>query len=258
VHVPDVAHVAAHGQLTPLAKRLADAFWPGALTLVLAKRPGTNLSDLVTAGLDTVALRVPDHPIAQALLVETGRPLAAPSANRSGRVSPTQAEHADADLGSEVALILDGGPTAHGLESTVLDARGDTPVLLRPGAVTAETIEAVLGTPLVRKPQDSAQPSAPGQLKSHYAPRARVRLDATEVKRGEALLAFGPDVPQTTGPAINLSPTGDLMEAAANLFAALRALDKSGADTIAAMPIPEQGLGEAINDRLRRAAAPRA
>jgi len=258
VHVPDVAHVAAHGQLTPLAKRLADAFWPGALTLVLAKRPGTNLSDLVTAGLDTVALRVPDHPIAQALLVETGRPLAAPSANRSGRVSPTQAEHVDADLGSEVALILDGGPTAHGLESTVLDARGDTPVLLRPGAVTAETIEAVLGTPLVRKPQDSAQPSAPGQLKSHYAPRARVRLDAIEVKRGEALLAFGPDVPQTTGPAINLSPTGDLMEAAANLFAALRALDKSGADTIAAMPIPEQGLGEAINDRLRRAAAPRA
>jgi L-threonylcarbamoyladenylate synthase len=258
VHVPDVAHVAAHGQLTPLAKRLAEAFWPGALTLVLEKRAGSNLSDLITAGLDTVALRVPDHPIAQALLVETGRPLAAPSANRSGRVSPTQAEHVEADLGPEVALILDGGPTAHGLESTVIDARGDTPVLLRPGAVTAETIEAVLGTPLVRKPQDSAQPSAPGQLKSHYAPRARVRLDATEVKPGEALLAFGPDVPQTTGPAINLSQTGNLMEAAANLFAALRALDKSGADTIAVMPIPEQGLGEAINDRLRRAAAPRA
>jgi L-threonylcarbamoyladenylate synthase len=157
-----------------------------------------------------------------------------------------------------VALILDGGPTAHGLESTVLDARGEAPVLLRPGAVTAETIEAVLGMALVRRPLDATRPSAPGQLATHYAPRARVRLGATGVSSGEALLAFGPDAPRTAGPAINLSPTGDLMEAAANLFAALRALDKTGVETIAAMPIPEVGLGEAINDRLRRAAAPRA
>lgn len=258
VHVADAAHAEIHGRLTPLAKRLADAFWPGPLTLVLDRKPGSNLSDLVTAGLDTVALRVPDHPIAQALLRASERPLAAPSANRSGGLSPTQATHVEADLGADVALILDGGPTAHGLESTVLDARGQTPVLLRPGAVTAETIEAVLGAPLLRLPYDKARPSAPGQLESHYAPRARVRLNATKVSPGEALLAFGPDLPQAAGPVINLSPTGDLMEAAAKLFAALRALDETDAGTIAVMPIPEEGLGEAINDRLRRAAAPRA
>ncbi|HEY7669472.1 MAG TPA: L-threonylcarbamoyladenylate synthase [Hyphomicrobium sp.] len=258
VHVADAAHAEIHGRLTPLAKRLADAFWPGPLTLVLDRKPGSNLSDLVTAGLDTVALRVPDHPIAQALLRASERPLAAPSANRSGGLSPTQATHVEADLGADVALILDGGPTAHGLESTVLDARGQTPVLLRPGAVTAETIEAVLGAPLLRLPYDKARPSAPGQLESHYAPRARVRLNATKAGPGEALLAFGPDLPQAAGPVINLSPTGDLMEAAAKLFAALRALDETDAGTIAVMPIPEEGLGEAINDRLRRAAAPRA
>jgi L-threonylcarbamoyladenylate synthase len=258
VHVADAAHAEIHGRLTPLAKRLADAFWPGPLTLVLDRKPGSNLSDLVTAGLDTVALRVPDHPIAQALLRASERPLAAPSANRSGGLSPTQATHVEADLGADVALILDGGPTAHGLESTVLDARGEAPVLLRPGAVTAETIEAVLGAPLLRLPYDKARPSAPGQLESHYAPRARVRLNATKVSPGEALLAFGPDLPQAAGPVINLSPTGDLMEAAAKLFAALRALDETDAGTIAVMPIPEEGLGEAINDRLRRAAAPRA
>ena len=258
VHVSDVADAQAHGRMTPLAKRLADAFWPGPLTLVLERQPGSTLSDLVSAGLDTVALRVPDHPVAQALLKATQRPLAAPSANRSGCVSPTQAEHVAADLGAQIALILDGGATAHGLESTVLDARGEAPVLLRPGAVTAETIEAVLGAPLKRRPIESARPSAPGQLESHYATRAHLRLDAADVKPGEALLAFGPHVPTTQGPAINLSPGGDLMEAAANLFAALRALDKTGAETIAVMPIPAVGLGEAINDRLRRAAAPRA
>jgi L-threonylcarbamoyladenylate synthase len=258
VHLQDAEHAAMHGRLTPLAKRLADAFWPGPLTLVLDRQPGSDLSDLVSAGLDTVALRVPDHPIARTLLKETDRPLAAPSANRSGRLSPTQADHVEADLGGEVALILDGGPTAHGLESTVLDARGESPVLLRPGAVTAETIEAVLGTPLLRTRLESARPSAPGQLESHYAPRARLRLDAAEVKPGEALLAFGGNAPPTPGPALNLSPSGDLMEAAANLFAALRTLDKTQAETIAVMPIPEDGLGEAINDRLRRAAAPRA
>ncbi len=258
VHVPDLAHVAAHAKLTPLAKRLADAFWPGPLTLVLDRKPESTLSELVSAGLDTVALRVPDHPIAQALLNETGRPLAAPSANPSGALSPTQAEHVAAELDTKVDLILDGGPTAHGLESTVLDARGETPVLLRPGAVTAETIEAVLGMPVTRPSPEGGRPSAPGQLESHYAPRAQVRLGATDVRPGEALLAFGRGAPKTTGPVINLSPMGDLIEAAANLFAALRALDKTGAETIAVMPVPAEGLGEAINDRLRRAAAPRA
>jgi len=258
VHFADAAHTEAHAELTLLALRLAEAFWPGPLTLVLERRAGSNLSDLVSAGLSTVALRVPDHPIAQALLKATGRPLAGPSANRSGAVSPTRAEHVEADLGDSVALILDGGPTAHGLESTVLDARGTEPILLRSGAVTAETIEAVLGRPLVRRTQAEDRPSAPGKLESHYAPRAKVRLGATDVKEGEALLAFGRGVPVTRDPVLNLSETGDLMEAAANLFAGLRALDKTGAATIAVMPIPETGLGEAINDRLRRAAAPRA
>jgi L-threonylcarbamoyladenylate synthase len=262
VHVPSILQVEAQAYMTPLAKRLAEAFWPGPLTLVLDRSAASSLSDLVSAGLETIALRVPDHPIAQALLTATGRPLAAPSANRSGRVSPTQAAHVLADLGESVALILDGGPTAHGLESTVIDARGDTPVLLRSGAVPAETIEAVLGSPLRRQvPSEGPtgpRPTAPGQLESHYAPDAKVRLGVTEVKRGEGLLAFGPNVPPASGPMINLSTTGDLIEAAASLFAALRALDKAGVDTIAVMPIPEMGLGEAINDRLRRAAAPRA
>jgi L-threonylcarbamoyladenylate synthase len=258
VHVAGIAQAQEHALFTPLAHRLAAAFWPGPLTLVLERRAQTSLSDLVSAGLETVAIRVPDHPIAQALLAAVERPLAAPSANRSGRLSPTRAEHVEADLGDAAALILDGGPTAHGLESTVIDARGEAPVLLRSGAVTAETIEDVLGASLLRRMPAGAQPVAPGQLASHYAPRAMLRLGATDVKEGEALLAFGPDTPPTSGPMINLSATGDLIEAAANLFAALRALDETGAKTIAVMPIPQRGLGEAINDRLRRAAAPRA
>jgi L-threonylcarbamoyladenylate synthase len=258
VHLPDAGKVEAHAEMTPLARSLADAFWPGPLTLVLQRKKSSTLSDLVSAGLDSVAVRVPDHPIAQALLRAADRPLAAPSANRSGRLSPTRAEHVAADFGDEVALILDGGPTAHGLESTVIDARGDAPVMLRPGAVTADTIEAVLGMPLQRGSAPEDKPTSPGQLASHYAPRARLRLDAARAETGEALLAFGAVVPQAAPRTINLSPTGDLIEAAANLFAALRALDATGADTIAVMPIPEHGLGEAINDRLRRAAAPRA
>jgi L-threonylcarbamoyladenylate synthase len=257
VHLPDVAHAEEQAAFTPLALRLAEAFWPGPLTLVLERRAASPLSELVSAGLDTVALRVPDHPVAQALLRAVERPLAAPSANRSGALSPTRAEHVLADLDDAVALILDAGPTAHGLESTVLDARGNEPVLLRPGAIPAETIEAVLGQPLVRTALPGSRPSAPGQLKSHYAPRAKVRLNASAVEPGEALLAFGASVPATAEAVINLSETGDLMEAAANLFAAMRALDRSGAKTIAVMSIPEHGLGEAINDRLRRAAAPR-
>jgi len=257
VHVPDAAAAEQYVVFTPLARLLAGAFWPGPLTLVLEKRGGSPLSDLVTGGLSSVAVRSPDHPVARALLEATGRPLAAPSANRSGHVSPTKAEHVAADLGDKVAMVLDAGATAHGLESTIVDARGEHPVLLRPGAVTVETIEAVIGGKVVRGDIDAARPSAPGQLLSHYAPSARVRLDARDVRAGEALLAFGPDAPATAGAMINLSPAGNLTEAAANLFAALRALDASGAEAIAVMPIPQSGLGEAINDRLQRAAAPR-
>lgn len=258
VHVANAKQAAALVEMTPLAQRLAETFWPGPLTLVLERRADCKLSELVSAGLSTVAVRVPDHPIAQALLAATGRPLAAPSANRSGAVSPTQAAHVEADLGEAVSLILDAGPTAHGLESAVVDARGDTPLLLRSGAVTSDTIEAVLGMPLRAGTKDEVRPNAPGQLESHYAPNATLRLDARDVKEGEALLAFGANAPATSGPVLNLSESGDLIEAAARLFAALRALDQTGCRTIAVMPVPEEGLGVAINDRLRRAAAPRA
>jgi L-threonylcarbamoyladenylate synthase len=257
VHVADLAAVAAIAHVTPAARRLAQAFWPGPLTLVLERNAGTGLADLVTAGLPTVALRVPDHAIARALIAAAGVPLAAPSANRSGHVSPTRAEHVAADLGGHLAMILDAGPTRLGLESTVLEATSADVALLRPGAVTVERIEAVLGRGLHRDGGGTERPTAPGQLESHYATAARLRLDAAEVRPGEALLAFGADPPPTSGPVVNLSPTGDLVEAAANLFSALRALDGSGAAVIAVMPIPDVGLGEAINDRLRRAAAPR-
>jgi L-threonylcarbamoyladenylate synthase len=265
VHVPDVAAAEQLAILGPAARRLAAEFWPGPLTLVLQRRPECGLSDLVTAGLDTVAIRVPDHPVARAVLMAAGVPVAAPSANRSGHVSATTAAHVAEDFralltdqrSATLALILDGGPTAHGVESTVLDASGDEIVMLRPGAVTADVIETVLGAPIERALHGGAKPMSPGQLESHYAPRARVRLEATDVRSGEALLAFGPGAPPTTGPAINLSPSGDLMEAAANLFAALRKLDATGVAGIAVMPVPHQGLGEAINDRLQRAAAGR-
>lgn len=259
VHVPDLASAERLAVLSAPARKLADAFWPGPLTLVLMRKPDSGLSDLVSAGLDSVAIRIPAHPIARALLAAAERPLAAPSANRSGRVSPTLARHVHEDLGERPAMILDGGATAHGLESTVVDATGDATVtLLRPGAVPREDIEAVLGTSLSSGPEsDDVHPSSPGQLASHYAPDAAMRLNARDVRPGEALLAFGNPVPATEGPSINLSPAGDLVEAAAGLFAALRALDATGARTIAVMPIPEHGLGEAINDRLRRAAAPR-
>lgn len=258
VHVPDLAAAEKIAQFTPVARRLAQAFWPGPLTLVLERRAEAGLSDLVSAGLSSIALRVPAHPVAQQLLAAARRPLAAPSANRSGRVSPTLAAHVDEDLGARVAMILDGGATAHGLESTIVDGRGDAVILLRSGAVPREAIEAVFGAPLARGPDsDDVHPTAPGQLASHYAPNALLRLNVRDVRPGEALLAFGPNVPETVGPILNLSASGDLIEAAAALFAALRALDRTGARAIAVMPIPEHGLGEAINDRLRRAAAPR-
>jgi L-threonylcarbamoyladenylate synthase len=257
VHVAGLPDAERLAEFNPLARRLAGAFWPGPLTLVVRRRTDSGLSDLVTSGLETVALRVPDHPVARAVLKAARRPLAAPSANRSGHVSATQASHVAEDFGNRVALILDAGPTAHGIESTVVDATSEVIVLLRSGATTIEALEAVLGAPLARRADTDVRPTAPGQLLKHYAPRAKVRLEATSVKPGEALLAFGGAVPSSKGPVLNLSPSASLYEAAANLFAALRTLDASGVETIAVMPIPDQGLGEAINDRLRRAAAGR-
>ncbi|WP_045835566.1 L-threonylcarbamoyladenylate synthase [Hyphomicrobium sp. 99] len=257
VHVLGLEQALIIGQFSPVARRLTEAFWPGPLTLVVPRTVNSDVSDLVSAGLPTVALRSPDHPVARALLTEAQRPLAAPSANRSGHVSATRAEHVAADLGDKAALILDAGPTSLGLESTVLSLVGETPVLLRPGAVTVEAIEEVLGQRLARGSETSSKLTSPGQLESHYAPRAGLRLNAYEWGPDEAVLAFGGIAERPARTFINLSPSGDLVEAAANLFAALRTLDASGASTIAVTPIPKHGLGEAINDRLKRAAAPR-
>jgi len=253
VHVPDLAAAERLGAFTPLGRALAAAFWPGALTLVTARAPACPIADLATAGLDTVALRVPAHPVAQALLRAAACPVAAPSANRSGHVSPTTAAHVEADLGSRVDVILDGGPAPIGLESTVVDATGEEPAILRSGGIAREAIAQALGRPVEVARGDPGRPASPGMLARHYAPAARLRLGAREARPGEALLAFGPPAPHR-GPMLNLSAAGDLAEAAANLFSHLRALDAAGAEAIAVMPIPEAGLGEAINDRLRRAA----
>jgi L-threonylcarbamoyladenylate synthase len=256
VHVPSREAAERIAVMPPAAHRLADAFWPGPLTLVLPRRPQSGISDLATAGLDTVAIRVPAHPVAQAVLQAAGMPLAAPSANRSGHVSPTTAAHVAADLGHAVAVVLDAGPTGIGLESTVVGFDGDRAVLLRPGGLPRGGIERVLGAPLLVPEHDPERPASPGLLARHYAPAARLRLDARDIRPGEALLAFGRTLPPGASDAVavfNLSPTGNLTEAAANLFAALRSLDEK-AGRIAVMPVPDHGLGEAINDRLRRAA----
>jgi L-threonylcarbamoyladenylate synthase len=255
VHVPGAAAADRLGRLSEAAARLIARFWPGPLTIVVPRRPRARLSLLVSAGLETVALRSPAHPVAQALLRLSGRPLAAPSANRSGRISPTSAEHVAESVGGSVDLILDAGPCAVGIESTVVDLCRERPRLLRPGAVTLEQLRAELGE--IEIGGDEARPSSPGQRASHYAPERPLRLDATEVGPDEALLAFGPAPLEGALVTRNLSPSGDLIEAAAHLFAYLRELDRSGARAIAAMPVPEEGLGRAINDRLRRAAAPR-
>jgi L-threonylcarbamoyladenylate synthase len=239
------------------ADRLAARFWPGPLTLVLPRAKESPIALLATAGLDTVAVRAPAHPLAQALIRAVGRPLAAPSANRSGTVSPTRAEHVAESLGDRVKMILDGGPCQVGLESTVLDLSTDAPTLLRPGGATREAIEAVIGPIALSDaiPSGDSARKSPGQLESHYAPTRPVRLNASTVVADEGLLAFGPDVPSGALLTLNLSPGGELAEAAANLFAMLRALDRPGIGRIAVMPIPQTGLGLAINDRLRRAAA---
>ena len=231
------------------ADRLADAFWPGPLTLVLPLRPDADLSPLVTAGQGSVAIRVPAHPATQALLHASGAALAAPSANPSGRISPTTAEHARAGLDGRIAAILDGGPCGVGLESTIIGLCG-APTLLRPGGLPVDTIADVLGSTPER--HDGTAVTAPGQLASHYAPKAQLRINATHARADELLLGFG----GTPGAALDLSMKGDLVEAAANLFAHLHALDQTERP-IAVAPIPDNGLGRAINDRLRRAAAPR-
>ncbi len=253
VHVSGVAQARRFAVFDAVADALAAAFWPGPMTLVLPVRDDTGLSPLVMAGLPTVALRVPAHPVAQALLAAFGGPLAAPSANPSGRVSPTRAGHVLDGLGGRIAAVVDGGACAVGVESTILGLCDGDVRLLRPGGLPVEVIEAVLGKPLVML-TDPARPLAPGQMASHYAPVAALRLGVSQPLPGEVWIGFGPGSGD-----LNLSPSGDLAEAAAALFHALRqadALARPGG-AIAVAPVPEAGLGRAINDRLRRAAAPR-
>jgi L-threonylcarbamoyladenylate synthase len=252
VHVADVNDAAELVAFDDGARALAQAYWPGPLTLVLPRRKTAGISLLTSAGLDTIAVRVPSHPVAQALLRSCDLPIAAPSANPSGQASPTSAMHVAGDLGDRVELILDGGPVPIGIESTIVGFEDDRPVMLRVGALSRSLIEAVIGS-VARATADSI--AAPGQLKRHYAPKTPLRLEAHDVAPEEALLAFG--VPELPGARVarNLSPQGNLQEAAAHLFAMMRELDATGSAAIAVMPIPNEGLGEAINDRLRRAAA---
>jgi L-threonylcarbamoyladenylate synthase len=259
-HVGDLKAARRIGVFDAQATALAEAFWPGPLTLVLPRTRDCAVADLATAGLDTVAIRVPAHPVALEILRAFNRPVVAPSANLSGHVSPTTAAHVQSDLAGRIDLIVDGGAVAVGIESTIVGCF-ETPMLLRPGGLSRGEIERVLGRSLMRLADDpgngTSQPLAPGMLASHYAPRTPVRLNAVSVAAGEALLAFGDDVVagvEATTVTMNLSAQGDLNEAAANLFSYLRALDSKRAYTIAVMPIPHRGLGEAINDRLRRAA----
>lgn len=260
VHVTNAREAERLVHFDSRARALARAFWPGPLTLVLKRRADSPVSWLASAGLDTVAIRVPDHPVALALLRRAARPIAAPSANRSGRVSPTSAEHVSDSFRASrgralIPIILDGGRSPVGLESTVIDLSGPKAILLRPGGVPSEDIRRLIG-PLRRAGGGPAR--SPGQLKSHYAPQAKLRLNARRVRPGEAFLAFGPEPRGVDQRAVlNLSRSRDLSEAAANLFAMLRALDRPGITRIAVAPIPSRGLGAAINDRLRRAAAPR-
>ncbi len=249
VHLPDLKTARRYVEFDDAAERLAAAFWPGALTLVLPLRPDAGISKLVTAGLPTLAVRVPDHPVGQGLLAAFGAPVAAPSANPSGRVSPTSASHVLAGLGDRIAAVVDGGACGVGLESTILATQ--PPTLLRAGGIPAEALTACLGAPLAVDTTPTS-PTAPGQLASHYAPRGVVRLNVTAPNPDEVLLGFGP-----VEAALNLSPAGDVTEAAANLFEMLHRLDAMQATLIAVSPIPDHGLGAAINDRLRRAAAPR-
>ncbi|MDE2329764.1 MAG: threonylcarbamoyl-AMP synthase [Bradyrhizobium sp.] len=259
-HVVDLAAARKIARFDAPAARLAEAFWPGPLTLVLPKADGCAVADLATAGLDKIAIRIPAHPVARAMLSAFGGPVVAPSANLSGHVSPTIAAHVQGDLAGRIDLIIDGGAVDVGVESTIVGCFA-APTLLRPGGLPREAIERVLGCALAGLPEaaagDTTAPLAPGMLVSHYAPRSKVRLGIERVEAGEALLAFGPRTAAGAEAAVavmNLSVRGDLAEAAANLFGYLRSLDAKGALGIAVMPVPDHGLGEAINDRLRRAA----
>jgi L-threonylcarbamoyladenylate synthase len=258
-HVPDLASAQIHGAFNEDAIALAEAFWPGPLTLVVPVQPDCKVSLLARAGLDTLALRAPDHAVAQALLRALGGPVAAPSANRSGRVSPTTAAHVLADLGERIDMIIDGGACEVGVESTIVSCLDGDVRLLRPGGISGEAIEAVLGraAPVADDADKASSPLAPGMLASHYAPRAQVRMNAAHVGPGEAVLDFASQLQNHNGLRLDLSPNGNLREAAANLFAYLRQLDAPDVGSIAVAPIPMSGLGYAINDRLNRAAAPR-
>ncbi len=253
IHFPDGDKAGEAVVFDGRAERLAKEFWPGALTLVLPRRAGCGVSLLAGAGLDTLAVRVPNHPVALDFLCAAGRPLAAPSANKSGMLSPTLAIHVLQSLGESATAILDGGPCRVGIESTVLDLTGGKAVLLRPGGIPAKAIEAVIG-PLAKPQKTGGAPKSPGMGDKHYAPRIPLRLNVSVRDPGEALLGFGPDAPRRG--CLNLSRKGDMEEAAANLFAMIHALDQPGFTGIAVMPIPDDGLGAAINDRLRRAARP--
>jgi len=255
-HVSDVQAALRLSRFSKDATLLTGMLWPGPLTLVLPKAEGCPVAELATAGLDSIAVRVPNHPVAHDLLEAFGKPIVAPSANRSGHVSPTTAQHVLADLGGRIDLIIDGGATSVGVESTIVSCL-DAPTLLRPGGVPREAIEQVLGHALMlAQSSDDEAPLAPGMLASHYAPRTPLRLNARDARPGEALLAFGDPI-SGAATILNLSPSASLIEAAANLFSHLRTLDACCARAIALMPIPGEGLGEAINDRLARAAAPR-
>jgi len=259
-HLDSFEAAKVQGLFDETARKLAEAFWPGPLTLIVPAAPTCTVSDLARAGLDSVGLRVPAHPLAHALLKATGRPVAAPSANRSGRISPTDADHVLSDLDGRIDAVLDGGASEVGVESTIVACLGGPPRLLRPGGVPREAIEALIGQRLESGAEGGKNPLAPGMLASHYAPRAQVRLNATEIRPDEAALLLGATPLRGSEHAkamLNLSESGDLKEAAAHLFSYLRQLDASGAGTIAVAPVPETGLGEAINDRLRRAAAER-
>jgi L-threonylcarbamoyladenylate synthase len=255
VHVAELAAAEPLADFDDRARDLAGRFWPGPLTLVLKRSTACSISRLASAGLETVALRAPAHPLAQTLLRAVGRPLAAPSANRSGHVSPTTADHVLDELGGRIAAVLDGGPCRVGIESTVVDLSQPQAALLRPGGLPREQLESVLGR--LTDAGDTDAPRSPGMLERHYAPAQPLHLNATTVAPDEALLAFGTPLSGAAA-TVNLSPARDLTEAAANLFAALRMLDQPRFTAIAVMPIPETGLGAAINDRLRRAARGRA
>lgn len=255
VHLADVNLASKYVQMNELSKKLAKAFWPGPFTMVLPLNEGSNLSDLITAGLDTVAIRVPENNTAHSLLNQFNGPIAAPSANKSGHISPTTAYHVDGEFGPELSMIIDGGPCEKGIESTIVEVKDDQVILLRPGNVTEDDIKKITGMNVNAHVENAKAPNAPGQLKSHYAPETSMRLNVTSPESREGYLAFGP---APVGENIlNLSPTGDLTEAAANLFSMMRELDQLKLSAIAVAPIAETGLGRAINDRLKRAAAPK-